>query len=147
MLLELPFHFQVNGKKMWWILPPFCFRTTQYTPYQAEIAQGRLECLLNYQTMVSDLTALDMANSSLLDEATAAAEAMALAHRCVDWHAFLVLQEIMLSVGCLWMDFRWQAFHQVIMTPLRFRHNKKTKFFIDQNCHPQTIALVQTRAR
>lgn len=81
--------------------------TTQYTPYQAEIAQGRLECLLNYQTLVADLTALDMANSSLLDEATAAAEAMSLS----------------------------------------YRHNKKTKFYVDQNCHPQTIALVQTRAR
>jgi glycine dehydrogenase len=81
---------------------------TQYTPYQAEIAQGRMEALVNFQTMVADLTGLPLANASLLDEGTAAAEAMAMC----------------------------RAVSKV----------KGDAFFVAQDCHPQTIAVVQTRA-
>ncbi len=81
---------------------------TQYTPYQAEISQGRLEALLNYQTMVSDLTGLPIANASMLDEGTAAAEAM---HMCAELAA-----------------------------------EDRSAFFVAADCHPQTIAVVRTRA-
>src|SRR5256886_683375 len=84
---------------------------TAYTPYQAELAQGRLEALLNFQTMVTDLTAFDIANASLLDEATAAAEAMALCY-----HA---------ATG----------------------RDSRNRFFVADNCHPQTIAVMRTRAK
>jgi glycine dehydrogenase len=81
---------------------------TAYTPYQAELAQGRLEALLNFQTMIVDLTKLEIANASMLDEATSAAEAMTLCHASVP--------------------------------------DRKT-FFVADNCHPETIEVVRTRAK
>lgn len=82
---------------------------TAYTPYQAEVAQGRLEALLNFQTMISDLTGLPVAGSSLLDEGTAAAEAM---HMCVS-----------------------------------AADGARLAFFVAEDCHPQTLAVVETRAK
>ncbi len=82
---------------------------TQYTPYQAEVSQGRLECLLNFQTLCTELTGLEVAGAGLLDEGTAAAEAM---NMCVG-----------VSDG------------------------KRRSFFVAADCHPQTIAVIETRAK
>ena len=81
---------------------------TAYTPYQAEVSQGRLEALLNFQQMVMDLTGMELANASLLDEATAAAEAMTMSRR--------------------------------------LSKSRSMRYFVDADCHPQTVAVVRTRA-
>ena len=99
---------------------------TQYTPYQAEISQGRLEALLNFQTMVSDLTAMDIANASLLDEATACAEAMMMSHRCKVGQASSL------------PDSRGGSGRQDACPT-------KNTFFVSENCHPQNIEVVRTR--
>ena len=99
------------------IIPPVIMRNvlenpgwyTSYTPYQPEIAQGRLEALLNFQQLVCDMTGMELSNASLLDEGTAAAEAMAMTKRSV-------------------------------------RKNKSNTYYVDENCLPQTIDLIKTRA-
>jgi len=99
---------------------------TAYTPYQPEISQGRLEALLNFQTMVSDLTGMEISNASLLDEGTAAAEAMTLLSRVNTAKADgTSTKETAETGGSL----------------------ERAAFLVDEDCHPQSIAVIQTRAK
>ena len=102
---------------------------TAYTPYQAEIAQGRLEALLNFQTMVIDLTGLPIANASLLDESTAAAEAMGMC--------------LAASKSRLDRDPRSAGRNA---SKSRSKDSACGTFFVSEDCHPQTIGVLKTRA-